>query len=131
LLQRLDCDANGEVTIGEFLLIDSLASTTALAVATAFGHGYGGVNYGCMDGAGAADGISPDELLCFVHDYADYSSFTYGHAELAVTMADRDGNGRLSLAEMGTILDGTYKVAKMLPEHEIADGDGRRRRQDH
>jgi hypothetical protein len=40
---------------------------------------------------------------------ADDFSFTHGHAQLAVLMADRDGDGRLSYCEVRTILDGTYK----------------------
>jgi hypothetical protein len=93
-----------------------------------------GVVEDCIDFDG--DGfVSSDELFTSVHvpfdapfyfmhgavrdDLffpADDVSFTRGHAQLAVMMADRDGDGKLSMAEMRSILDGSYTDDMMMPD---------------
>jgi hypothetical protein len=46
--------------------------------------------------------------------------FTRGHAQLAVMMADRDGDGKLSMTEMQTLIDGSYQDDTMTPELSTA-----------
>jgi Ca2+-binding EF-hand superfamily protein len=62
--------------------------------------------------------ISSDELSFFVllmlDPYRSDVSFTRGHAKLAVMMADRDGDGKLSMAEMQSLIDGSYKDDAMM-----------------
>jgi Ca2+-binding EF-hand superfamily protein len=67
-------------------------------------------DYVDIDGDG---NISEDDLRFFVilklYPYRSDLSFTHFHAKLAVMMADRDGDGKLSMAEMQTLIDGSYK----------------------
>jgi hypothetical protein len=104
-----------ETTLDKFVQIDSLDDDLANFVDFTFeelGHDY--IN-GNLDGD---DYVSPDELFHYMLDVvrgfsfgADHVSFspvpilTRGEALLAVMMADRDGNGKLSMAEMQTIVD--------------------------
>jgi Ca2+-binding EF-hand superfamily protein len=76
-----------------------------------------------------ADGdgyISADDLCFFMPMMLDYTYhaddffFSHNHAQLTVMMADRDGDGKLSMAEMQTIIDGSYMDDRMTPELSFA-----------
>jgi Ca2+-binding EF-hand superfamily protein len=93
--------------LDEFMQINSLDDDLAWA----FDIDEMEADYFDIDGDGY---ISEDDLHFFVlmrlcpHS-ADEFCFTRGHAQLAVMMADRDGDGKLNMAEMQTLVDGSYK----------------------
>jgi Ca2+-binding EF-hand superfamily protein len=70
--------------------------------------------------------ISTDDLRFFMLMMLDYPfgendfSFTRGHAQLAVMMLDRGGDGKLSKAEIQTLIDGSYTDDTMTPELSTA-----------
>jgi hypothetical protein len=118
--------------LDEFMQIDSLDDDLADFVEFAFDEVGPNYIYGNLDGH---DYVSPDELFYSILEVlygfsygaegdsgADLDSFgpvpifTRGQGQLAVMMADRDGNGKLSMAEMETLVDGSYKDDTMTPE---------------
>jgi Ca2+-binding EF-hand superfamily protein len=70
--------------------------------------------------------ISTDDLRFFMLMMLDYPfgenefSFTRGLAQLAVMMLDRDGDGKLSKAEIQTLIEDSYTDDTMMPELSTA-----------
>jgi hypothetical protein len=126
---RACCQLLREITLDEFMQINRLDDR----LATAFFETQ--AEYVDFDGDGY---ISVDDLRFFVGMMLDYTrleqkfsligssfrlvdySFTRGHAHLAVMIADRDGDGRLNMAEMQTLIDGSYMDGAMTTEFSTA-----------
>jgi Ca2+-binding EF-hand superfamily protein len=89
-----------------------------------------GADYVDIDGDGY---VSEEDLFLFVimmltfpegaeslFMHTSATLFTHGHAQLAVMMADHDGDGKLSMSEMHAITYGSYMDDTMTPEPSIA-----------
>jgi hypothetical protein len=120
--------------LDEFMQIDSLDDDLSYFVDFAFdevGPDYTDYTYGNLDGD---DYVSPDELFYFILDVMHGFSYgaegdsgtnldsigpvpilTRGQALLAVMKTDRDSIGKLSMAEMQTIVDEIYLQDDTMP----------------
>jgi Ca2+-binding EF-hand superfamily protein len=93
---RACCQLLQELTLEEFMQIDRLDEDLAWV--------FSGMDADNVDVDG--DGyISTDDFFRILPD--DFF-LTRAHAQLTVMMADRDGDGKLSMAEMQTLIDSSY-----------------------
>jgi Ca2+-binding EF-hand superfamily protein len=144
--QLVDRDENGEVTFAEFVQIADRMETSLEILAAAFrqemerlaevkGDYADFSNYADiemktvaeifdLDSDGYVTAFELGKLVRVPFELGEVGArdvfyFTRGQAQLALMMADRDGDGRLSMTEMIPLVEGSYLDDKMTPMETV------------